>query len=231
MNKDVINGRLIPERLRMMRRDARGYPVPWFVHWADDKPDFRIIGAAKVEIAIKRNVCWICGGPLARNRAFVIGPLTAISRYHAEPPCHRECGVFAAEVCPFLSKPRMRRNDNNMPAETQKLPGNMVLHNPGVCCVWITRDYRVVPVDSGVLFHLNDPIETLWFSNGRAAERGEVVNAMDRGLPILIDEAKQDSDEAVQALLQAINRMRQYLPSGGHDGEPGSAAKGHADAA
>jgi hypothetical protein len=39
----------------------------------------------------------------------------------------------------------------------------------------------------------------------------------------LIDVAKEESDEAVQALLQAINRMRQYLPvAGGKDVEPGS---------
>ena len=231
MNLHTINGHDIPERIRMLPRDHRGYPVPWFVHRdADGKHDFRVIGAGKIEQAIRRDICWICGGPLARNKAFVIGPLAAIARYHGEAPSHRSCAQFAAEVCPFLSKPRMRRNDRDMPAEAQKLPG-MVLHNPGVCAVWTTRAFRIVPVDNGVLFHLNDPVDVMWFSQGKPATRGEVVQAMDRGLAIMIDEAREDSEQAVQALLQAIARMRQYLPKGGKDDEPGQAAKRHANAA
>jgi len=225
-NSPTINGHNIPERIRMLRRDHRGYPVPWFVHWdANDQPDFRIVGAGKVEYAITQHVCWICGGPLARNKAFVIGPMCAVNRISAEPPSHRSCSIFAAEVCPFLTKPNMRRNTKDMPAEVVEPGGKMLLHNPGVVCVWVTREFRLMPVDNGMLFRVGDPIEVRWLCQGKPATRGEVVHAMDRGLPILIDEAKEDSDEAVQALLQAVNRVRQYLPSGGHDGEPGAAAK------
>lgn len=226
MNSPTINGHPIPERIRMLRRDHRGYPVPWFVHWdANDTPDFRIVGAGKVEHAITQHVCWICGGPLARNKAFVIGPMCSINRISAEPPSHRSCAVFAAEVCPFLTKPNMRRNAKDLPPVVVEPGGKMLLHNPGVACVWVTREHRLMPVDNGLLFRIGDPIDVRWFCHGQPATRGEVIRAIDKGLPILIDEAKEESDEAVQALLQAVNRMRQYLPTGGKTDEPGPTSK------
>lgn len=229
MSANEINGHTIPERIRMLRRDHRGFPVPWFVHWdTNDQPDFRIIGAGKIEHAITQRVCWICGGPLARNKAFVIGPMCSVNRISSEPPSHRSCAMFAAEVCPFLSKPHMRRNAKDLPQEHVAPPGNMVLHNPGVVCVWVTREFRLMPVDNGLLFRVGDPIDVRWLCQGKPATRGDVIRAMDKGLPILIDEAKQESDEAVQALLQAVNRMRQYLPvAGGKDDEPGPTSKRH----
>jgi len=215
----------IPDRIKLLPRDARGFPIPWFVHRdADGVADFRIIGPGKVEVALLKNVCWICGTPLARNKAFVIGPMCSINRVSAEPPCHRSCAMFAAQVCPFLSKPRMRRNTKDFPTEAEPPAGKMVLHNPGVCCIWTTREYRLMPVDNGVLFRLGEPVEVRWLCQGKPATRDEVVRAIDKGLPFLIDEAKQDSDEAVQALLHAIHRMRQYLPGVGN-AEPGATTK------
>ncbi len=221
----VIDPRAMPDRIKHLPRDPRGYPVPWFVY-RDEKTgeaDFRVIGPGKVEQAVMMNLCWVCGGPMARNKAFVIGPMCSINRISAEPPSHRSCAMFAAQACPFLTRPRMRRNAKDMSTETREAAGKMVLHNPGVACVWITREYRLMPVDNGILFRLGAPLEVRWLCQGQPATRREVVQAIDKGLPILIDEAKQDGEDALSALLQAIHRMRQYLP-GAKDGEPGEAA-------
>jgi len=89
-----------------------------------------------------------------------------------------------------------------------------------------------MPVDDGLLFHIGDPIDVRWLCQGKPATRGEVIHAMDKGLPILIDIAKEESEEAVQALLQAVNRMRQYLPvAGAKDDEPGPTRKRHSQRA
>jgi hypothetical protein len=205
--------RRAPDRIKLLPRDDRGFPIPWFVHIdAAGVPDFRIIGAGKVEQALLTNVCWICGRKLAKNKAFVVGPMCAINRTTAEPPSHRSCAMFAAQVCPFLSQPRMRRNTKGLPDERKEPGGTMLLHNPGVCCVWVTHEFAVMPVDNGTLFRLGNPVEVRWLCHGQPATRREVVQAMDKGLPILIDVAKEESEDALKALLQAVHRVRQYLP-------------------
>ena len=112
----------------------------------------------------------------------------------------------------------MRRNDNNMPTEAKE-PEGLVLHNPGVCCVWTTRDYRIVPVDTGVLFRVGEPLEARWMCRGKPALRSEVVQAIERAFPLMLDEAKETGDQQVQALLQALHLMRQYLPDPGAGNE------------
>jgi hypothetical protein len=222
VHSHAIDLRNAPDRIKMLPRDHRGYPVPWFVHWETaNQPDFRIIGAGKVEQAIALNLCWICGGQVARNKAFVIGPMCSINRVSAEPPSHPSCALFAATTCPFLTKPRMRRNEKDLP-EHQSAPGHMVLHNPGVACVWVTREFRLLPVDNGLLFRIGEPVDVRWLCQGQPATRGEVIRSIEKGLPILMNEAKEESDDAVQALLQAVARMRQYLPGVGNAEGPGA---------
>ena len=63
----------MPARIAGLPKDSRGYPVPWFVHWADGVPDFRVIGDGKLEHAVKFRACWVCGQEMGRNSAFVIG--------------------------------------------------------------------------------------------------------------------------------------------------------------
>jgi hypothetical protein len=93
----------IPERMRRLPIDERGWLVPWFVAWVDGKPDHRAMDGAKLRDAIKRRLCWNCGQPLGARGAFVLGPMCAVNRTNAEPPNHYECARFAAIACPHLS--------------------------------------------------------------------------------------------------------------------------------
>jgi hypothetical protein len=205
----------MPDRIKALPRDHRGYPMPWFIHRTASSHDFRVIGAGKIEQALALNLCWICGHSLGRNKTFIIGPMCSINRRSAEPPSHYSCAVYAAKLCPFLSKPRMRRNEKDMPEDATPSPGKMVLHNPGVACIWLTRNFRVIPVDNGSLFAIGEPLEVRWLCQGREASRGEVVSAIDKGLRILLDEAQDEGEDAVNALLKALARVRQYLPGDG----------------
>lgn len=207
--------RNLSDRIKHLPRDHRGYPIPWFVYRdVHGVADFRIIGPGKVELATKRDLCWVCGTKLARHKTFVIGPMCAINRVSAEPPMHKSCATFAATNCPFLTMPRMRRNTNELPPEGYTLEGAQP-HNPGAVVVWITRSYTVMPVERGVLFRIGEPEEVRWFANGRAAERGEVIEAMEKGMPVLIDIAQREGEESVRKLMQQIVIARRLIPARG----------------
>jgi len=42
-------------------------------------PDFRVIGPGKIQIALRRDLCWVCGGKLSHRKTFVIGPMCWIT--------------------------------------------------------------------------------------------------------------------------------------------------------
>ena len=68
-----------------------GYPVPWFVAKVGDRYDFRVVDPKKIEKAIKKRRCWVCGNPISplEKMVFVVGPMCVINRTTAEPPSHR----------------------------------------------------------------------------------------------------------------------------------------------
>lgn len=201
----------VPDRIAKLPVD-RGYPVPWFVEWIDGKPEFRVADGRKLRDAIRFDLCWVCGEHRGRNVSFVIGPMCAVNRVSAEPPAHRECAIYSAQRCPFLSRPSMRRRDNRLPEEATCPAGISIPRNPGVALVWSTRDYRIVPADGGVLFHLGDPTETLWYAQGRPATHDEAMESIGSGLPILRDMAEQDGPAATRQLDDQLRAALALLP-------------------
>lgn len=206
-----------PTRVARLARtpDARNMVVPWFVAWIDGKPDFRVIGTGKFERAVRDRLCWICGGRLTRHGAFVIGPMCAVNRTTAEPPCHTECAIYAATHCPFLTTPRMRRRETRKPEGVIDPAGVAIRRNPGVALVWITREWALFPDGSGgMLIEVGEPSETLWFAEGRPATREEVEASITTGLPILQEMAEGDSDPkgALRELARRTEVAMQYLP-------------------
>src|SRR5437879_3421217 len=109
----------IPIPPRMARRpiSAKGFPVPYFVTHKDEAGewDFRQISGQTILACFQRRLCWLCGEPLGQYLAFTIGPMCSINRVSSEPPAHRECAEYGVRACPFLSKPRMRRNREGLP--------------------------------------------------------------------------------------------------------------------
>lgn len=205
----------MPERIARLPRDERGYPVPFFVTWFDGVPDFRVASRAAMARAIKEKRCWICGEVLGRNIAFTIGPMCAVNRTSSEPPQHRECAQFAAVACPFLTRPRMRRNEKNMP-EHVPAPGVQIDRNPGVALVWVTRSFELVRAHHGVagtLFSLGDAIAVEWYREGRPATRAEVAEATESGLPLLRGIAAQEGEEAVEALGEYLRAAQVLWPA------------------
>jgi hypothetical protein len=192
--------------------DERGYPVPWFVHWQDGKPDFRVIGPKKMEMALMLRLCWVCGGAFTnRRRFFTVGPMCTVNRVSGEPPSHEACAVYAAMGCPFLARPHMQRRENDLPEERVTQPGH-IEHNPGVAAVWKTQSFKTVRFNDGMVFKMGDPDDVAWYCMGRLATRGEVVEAISRGLPKLIEKCEGEPAALLHAGEQTAWVMANILP-------------------
>jgi hypothetical protein len=186
----------LPLRIARLPVDVRGYPVPWFVAWVDGKPDFRVADGDKIITAVRFNRCWICGEPLGRYLAFVVGPMCTVNRISSEPPSHTECATFAVKACPFLALPKATRRDANLPEDHQDPPGVFLTRNPAVSAVWITNSFVPRRVDGGLLFSMGDPSTVLWFTKGRRATHAEALASFDSGLPALREVAESEGASA-----------------------------------
>lgn len=191
----------IPKRMAGLPLDKHGRLVPWFVAWIDGRPDHRVADQQKFALAIRARLCWLCGEPLGRAKAFVLGPMCAVNRTTAEPPAHRDCATYSVAVCPWLTTPRMNRRTTGLPEDYVDPGGRMILRNPGAVAVWITPAYTVKRLPNGLLIGVGDPDEVLWYAEGRPASRQEVLDSIDSGMPILREDAEKQGAFAVQQLL------------------------------
>lgn len=186
----------LPERMRSLPVDERGYPVPYFVAWVDGKPDHRVMDGAKLGPAVRHSLCWMCGTRLGRFKSFCIGPMCSITRTISEPPSHIECLRFAAQACPWMTRPQAKRREANLPDDAIAPAGEGLRRNPGAVCIWTTLSFKAwQPQGGGVLFRLGDPEHTEWYAQGRPATRAEVDESIRTGLPVLYDMARQQDEQ------------------------------------
>lgn len=193
----------MPARIQALPVAPNGYPTPWFVDWNGGQPDFRVVQPERVVQAVREERCFICGQPFTTRfgareaRAFNVGPLAAITRTSAEPPGHKSCAEWAAVACPFLTRPHMRRREDNLP-EGHFTPGEMLTHNPGVALVYVTDTFEVAPHGGAFLFDMNAPLSITGFAQGRPATPGEIRAGLQRS----IDAARPTIPAAEWAELQ-----------------------------
>ena len=205
----------LPDRIKSLPVDDRGYPVPWFVAWIDGKADFRIVGRGKFVDAVKNRRCWICGDPLGRYMAFVAGCMCGINRTSSEPPCHLDCAMFAAIACPFMVRPTAKRREAGLAELGTVEPGGvMIQRNPGVAMVYVTKSYKVWNPGNGALIEMGEPTDVFWFREGRPASRAEVDESIHTGMPLLEKMAREDKDPegAQQELRRYVARFAPWLP-------------------
>jgi hypothetical protein len=205
----------LPSRIALLPRDHRGFPIPWFVAELPDtgERDFRVADTHKRSVAVARGLCWVCGQQLGQFKAFVIGPMCAVNTVTSEPPCHLECAEFSAMACPFLTRPRMRRNDKDLPTAIADAPGVSIDRNPGVTCVWVCKSYRPFDAGNGWLIRLGAPTAVKWFAEGKRATREQVLASIASGYPLLLGLAKQEGRSAVIALEAQRERALKLLPA------------------
>lgn len=213
----------MPPRVARLPLDYRGFPVPYFVQWFKDGeageqamkdayPDFRVIDSRRMETCFRQSRCWVCGDVLGRHRVFAIGPMCVINRVTMEPPSHRDCAEFATRACPFMIRPRMRRNEYKMPAH-KPMPGVGIERNPGVIALYETRAYRRFMTPTGALIRLDPPDRLDWWAEGRIATRAEVMESIDSGYPLLMDVARQEGEAAVKELVRQREIAMKLVPA------------------
>ena len=179
----------------------------WFVPFTyGGEPVTQAADPAKRLRAIRLGLCWCCGEQLGSFKCFPIGPMCCVNRITSEPACHRDCAEYAVKVCPFLTRPRMRRNPT-IPADQKVSPGGiMIERNPGVVAIWITRQFRAFRDHNGdVLLSVGEPVEVTFYCEGRRATRAEIMESMESGLPILREIAAKDGTEALALLDYGMN--------------------------
>jgi hypothetical protein len=205
----------MPARISRLPKDVRGYPVPFFVAWQDGKPLFPVMDPAKMKLAMRASLCWICGEPLGAYKGFVIGPMCVCNRISAEPPQHVDCGKFAALNCPFLAQPLAKRviSDAGTYKGTpvQKPGGVMIERNPGVCAVWVTKSYTVIRDAGHPLWRIGPATSLQFYAKGRLATRAEVDASIGSGLPILRKQAEKDGPDALKEFARQTAAMAEML--------------------
>ena len=202
----------MPARIAKLPRDHRGYPVPFFVEWRDGVPLFPVFSPVKWARCIGKRLCWICGEQLMRNMVFAIGPMCTINQISSEPPAHRDCTLYAMQVCPFLANPRMGRVPTERFGDVIPPGGIMDPGNPGTMAVWSTRSYSIIRTPGGPLISIGDPFAVEWFTHGRAATPQEAAAAFTIGATKLLTHAQREGDAAVLELARLIIAARKRLP-------------------
>jgi hypothetical protein len=212
---------IAPERIRRLPVDPdRGYPVPWFVAWIDGKPEFRVGDVKKYAQAVREKLCWVCGEVLGRYCWFTIGPMCTINRISSEPPSHRECAEFSARACPFLARPKMERRPGELPDGLRIGDGPMfggcgLEHNPGATVLYLPMTFaRFADGKGGHLFHLGEPLEVEWWTEGRKATPTEAAAAFNLGADRLKALAELQGAAAVREFRRLHARALMLLPKG-----------------
>jgi len=219
----------IPPRMKLLPIEARGYPVPWFVEWINGVPDFRVMDRRKWGLAVRFGNCWLCGEPVGVRRTFVIGPMCGITRTTSEPGNHHECATFAAIACPFMTRPQAKYRTAKLPETVKDAAGCPIDRNPGVTCLWTTREFNVFKAyagNAGQLIRLGEPTcdegfrGVEFYAEGRRATRAEIMHSVETGLPMLEkpardqDIAEHRGTECIDALHAQLARFLKYLPVG-----------------
>jgi hypothetical protein len=213
----------LPPRIARLAKDSRGYPVPAFIQWMKDgepadkdapgaQPDFRIARSEFRARAFKQGLCWICGELMGVHRVYVIGPMCVVNRTTSEPASHRACAEFAAEACPFLVRPRMKRLPENG-VEHASPGGLMIERNPGCVALYETREAKAFKAEGGWLIKLGKPDRIDWVAEGRRATRAEIEASIDSGYPILMAQAVRDGQDACLELGRLAAEAAKLLPA------------------
>ena len=148
----------------------------------------------------------------SRHRVFAVGPMCCVSRTTMEPPSHRDCVEYAAQTCPFMLRPRMVRNEKNMPDDFS-VPGIGIMRNPGVYALWETNVWNRFKAPGGLLCKLGDPVRVDWWSQGRKATREEINASLESGMPLLMEQAIKDGPEGIKQLNKQAADVQKYLPA------------------
>lgn len=123
----------IPPRMRWLKKDHRGFPIPCNVLIdSDGRPHFTVTDAHKALQLFAERKCQICGTMLqhAADRFiwFVGGPKAAFHAHGAyfDGPMHHACATYALQVCPWLAAPVYSKRIDDATVDPSKVEGMLI---------------------------------------------------------------------------------------------------------
>jgi hypothetical protein len=122
----------IPDRMKHLKVDRRGYAIPYgVVTDKDGTVHFAINDEATRQQSIRGGLCSLCGTKLFRGRWLIGGPLSAFASNGAflDPPMHDECAHYALQVCPYLAAPRYAREIGTAKAQGARFDHQLIVEH------------------------------------------------------------------------------------------------------
>lgn len=152
----------IPSVMKGLKRDKRGYPIPFFVGYIKGKPEFRFLDPKKKLLCLEENLCSICGQPLKRNEFyFISGPAGLANRTSSDTPMHLQCAEYSLQVCPYLHYRNFERREDELSKEIQLQPSAIIPEKPNALYLIRSNCYTVAFVRM-----LQDPMVLMYESTG-----------------------------------------------------------------
>lgn len=131
----------IPDIMKSLPVDDRGYPIPYFVQYVNGVPDFRYQDTKKKQACRLYNKCSICGKQLTKKSFwFIAGPKGLENRVSSDEAMHEQCARFSLRYCPHLHYEKSTRRDGGITAATTQ-----VLHKPSK--VFLVRADQIQFID------------------------------------------------------------------------------------
>ncbi|MFJ1763728.1 hypothetical protein ACIOD2_25675 [Amycolatopsis sp. NPDC088138] len=104
-----------PARLAHLRIDPRGYPIIATVGQGSDEVDFGSLSEKRKLVLATFDLCAVCALPFGDEPRWQVSfhedRLKLRTWVSNEAPVHEVCGLYAAQVCPFVSSPYARLGD------------------------------------------------------------------------------------------------------------------------
>jgi hypothetical protein len=126
---------ILPRRMNHLRRDKRGFPIPYTVMCGQDgQPYFTVNDSAKQHECAKERRCSVCGKRIQGLQWFVGGPLSAFHPEGAymDNALDEECARFALQTCPYLAARNYVHRIDTAAMADEDLAANYILMDPTI---------------------------------------------------------------------------------------------------
>jgi hypothetical protein len=163
----------LPQRMRGLPRDHRGYPI-FYAVMPDPRPlegatvDFRVLNERHHILCGKNRLCAVCGQRLGSQAWFIGGPMCIQNRIFGDAPMHLECARYALQVCPMLTIATKIYSDRPVDPEVGNRDDPDALRTkPQRIVLALPREYRMIENPRGKpVFQLHPEMQVEWFTTG-----------------------------------------------------------------
>jgi hypothetical protein len=123
----------IPFNLSGNDRDRRGLPIPFIIYRdKDGTPHFTVDDTGKVNLALAKKLCGLCGKPLKLGQMWLIGGSDFWQNedeLFTAPPAHEDCARYAIQVCPYMAASNYSRLIEEKTLKPHAVHESLDVHN------------------------------------------------------------------------------------------------------